>query len=182
MTEKKVILETERLILRRYVKEDLPDLHAYLSDAEVVKYEPYEVMDMCDVARELDERILSEEMIAVELKTTHVLIGNVYLGKREYNSLEIGYVFNRQYWGQGYAKESCNALIMKSFSEGIHRIYAECDPQNANSWKLLESLGFIREGYFKQNVYFWMDENGNPVWKDTFVYALLNDRNTADAQ
>lgn len=39
--------------------------------------------------------------------------------------------------------------------------------------KLLESLGFIREAHFKQNVYFWKDANSNPIWKDTFVYSLL---------
>ena len=31
------------------------------------------------------------------------------------------------------------------------------------------------KGYFKQNVYFWMDENGQPIWKDTYVYSLLKD-------
>ena len=65
-------------------------------------------------------------------------------------------------------------MIQKAFSEKIHRIFAECDPCNTGSWKLLEGLGFIREACFKKNVYFWKDENGNPIWKDTFVYSLLN--------
>lgn len=66
--------------------------------------------------------------------------------------MEIGYVFSKQYWGKGYAKESCVALIKKSFSEGIHRIYAECDPNNIGTWKLMESLGFIKEAHFRQVV------------------------------
>ena len=41
MENKIIIAETERLILRRYNKEDLQDLYEYLSDREVVKYEPY---------------------------------------------------------------------------------------------------------------------------------------------
>ena len=40
MEHQTVIAETDRLMLRRYKKEDLQDLFAYLSDAEVVKYEP----------------------------------------------------------------------------------------------------------------------------------------------
>ena len=36
-----IIAETERLILRRYKEEDLQDLFEYLSDKEVVEYEPY---------------------------------------------------------------------------------------------------------------------------------------------
>lgn len=169
------IIETNRLILRKYCKEDLQDLYEYLSDEEVVKYEPYKAMDIAEVSEELDQRISSDEMIAVVLKATNKLIGNLYLGKRDFDSLEIGYVFNKQYWGQGYAKESCGALIKKAFSEGVHRIFAECDPCNTASWRLLESLGFVREAHFKQNVYFWKDDRGNPIWKDTFVYSILNE-------
>ena len=168
-----MILETERLILRRCRSEDLQDLYEYLSDAEVVRYEPYLSMNMEQVEAELAERMESEEMVTVELKSTGKLIGNVYLGKREFETLELGYVFNRDYWGQGYAKESCAVLIENAFAEGIHRIYAECDPCNPHSWRLLESLGFTREAHFLQNVYFWKDEQGNPIWKDTYVYTLL---------
>lgn len=53
--------------------------------------------------------------------------------------------------------------------------YAECDPNNKNSWKLFETLGFQREAHFRKNVYFGKDEAGQPIWKDTYVYAKLND-------
>ncbi|HHU71319.1 MAG TPA: GNAT family N-acetyltransferase [Clostridiales bacterium] len=167
-------IETERLILRRYTIDDLQDLFEYLSDEKVVKYEPYKPMNIEEVKGNLDWRISTDEMIAVELKKTHKMIGNVYLGKRDFNTLEIGYVFNKNYWGNGYATESCKALIDNAFSEGIHRIFAECDPKNSNSWKLLEKLGFQKEAYFRQNVYFWTKENGTPIWKDTYVYSILN--------
>lgn len=169
-----MITETERLILRRFSKEDLNDLFEYLSDEEVVKFEPYKAMTLEETKDNLMWRIGTDEMIAVELKENHKLIGNIYLGKRDFNSLEIGYVFNRRFWGKGYAKESCSAIVQYSFSNGIHRIFAECDPQNTNSWKLLESLGFEKEGHLKKNVFFRTDEHGNPVWKDTFIYAKLN--------
>ena len=164
----------ERLILRRYCKEDLQDLYEYLSEREVVEYEPYRPMEMAEVVKELDSRIADDEMIAVELKSSGKLIGNIYLGKRAHASLEIGNAFNKAYWGLGYAQESCKVLVQKAFSEGIHRIYAECDPCNPNSWRLLERMGFRREAHLKQNVYFWKDARGNPIWKDTFVYAKLS--------
>lgn len=172
----KGFMETERLILRRYTEDDLQDLYEYLSDEEVVRYEPYKPMSIQETKENLKWRISTDEMIAVELKSDHKMIGNVYLGKREFGALEIGYVFNRKYWGKGYAKESCEALISEAFTHGIHRIFAECDPQNPNSWKLLEAMDFTREAYLKQNVYFWKDEKGNPIWKDTYIYAILNDR------
>ena len=162
-----------RLILRKYEAEDLQDLYEYLSDPEVVKFEPYKPMTRTEAEENLAWRISTDEMIAVELKENHKMIGNVYLGKREFASLELGYVFNRSYWGNGYAYESVSALVELTFQKGIHRIYAECDPLNTASWKLLEKLGFQREAFFRENVFFWNDENGSPIWKDTYVYAKL---------
>lgn len=172
--ENSIIAETERLILRRYRQDDLQDLYEYLSDAEVVAYEPYKPLTFKETEENLAWRMETDEMIAVELKSTRQMIGNVYLGKRDFEALEIGYVFSRKAWGHGYAAESCAALIEQAFSKGIHRIYAECDPKNERSWKLLERLGFQREGHFRKNVYFWKDENGKAIWKDTYVYAKLN--------
>lgn len=174
MSKKIIIAETERLILRRYQKEDLPDLFEYLSDREVVEYEPYQPLTLEETKEDLERRIRTDEMIAIELKNSHKMIGNIYMGKRDFKALELGYVLNRNYWGYGYAAESCKALIGQAFSNGVHRIYAECDPRNENSWKLLEALGFRREAHFKKNVYFWKDENGRAIWKDTYVYAKLN--------
>lgn len=168
-------METERLVLRRFCEEDLQDLFEYLSDEEVVKFEPYHAMDLNAVRENLRWRISTDEMIAVELKSGGKMIGNVYVGKRDFQSLEIGFVFNKKYWGNGYAFESCSAIINEVFSRGMHRIFAECDPKNANSWKLLGKLGFQKEAHFKKNVYFETDAEGNLVWKDTFVYAILSD-------
>lgn len=170
-----IIAETDRLILRRYKKSDLSDLYEYLSDKEVVKFEPYKPMNMQDAENSLDWRISTDEMVAVELKSNHKMIGNVYLRKRDFDALEIGYVFNQKYWGKGYAKESCMELIKLAFSDGIHRIYAECDPQNTSSWRLLEKLGFEREAHLRKNIYFWKNEENMPIWKDTFIYAKLNE-------
>jgi len=142
-------METGRLVLRRYNENDFEDLYEYLSDEEVVRYEPYKPMSKEEVKSNLTWRISTEEMIAVELKSTGKMMGNVYLGKRDFNSLELGYVFNKDYWGKGYAKESYAALIQDSFKNGVHRIFAECDPKNPASWRLLESLGFVREMHLK---------------------------------
>ena len=170
-----MITETERLILRRYIADDLSDLYEYLSDEEVVRYEPYKPMSLAETKDNLNWRMSTDEMIAVELKETYKMIGNIYLGKRDFNSLELGYVFNQKFWGKGYAKEGCEAMIKHSFANGIHRIFAECDPMNISSWKLLESLGFEREAHLKQNVYFRTDEQGQPIWKDTYIYAKVNE-------
>lgn len=168
------IAETDRLILRRYKESDLNDLFEYLSNPKVVEFEPYKPMDMEEVKDNLKWRISTEEMIAVELKANGKMIGNVYLGKRDFDSLEIGFVFNESYWKKGYANESCEKLIELAFHNGVHRIFAECDPDNKNSWGLLEKMGFVREAHLRENVYFFKDENDKPIWKDTFIYSKLN--------
>lgn len=167
-------VETERLLLRRFFPADIDDLFEYVSDTEVVKFEPYAPMSREEAEKNLEWRISTDEMIAIELKDTHKVVGNVYLGKRDFNSLEIGYVLNKDYWHKGIAKEACVALIDDAFKSGVHRIYAECDPLNENSWGLLEALGFNREAHLMKNVYFHKDEIGKPIWKDTYIYSLLN--------
>ena len=168
-------METNRLILKKYDATDLQDLYEYLSDPDVVKFEPHKPMTKEGTEENLAWRIRTDEMIAVELKENHRMIENIYLEKKDFDSLELGYVFNKTYWGKGYAYESATALVELAFSQGIHRIYAECDPINTASWKLLEKLGFQKEAHFRKNIFFWKDEKGMPIWKDTYVYAKLKE-------
>ena len=76
---------------------------------------------------------------------------------------------------QKYAAEALSAVIEDVFRKGAHRVYAECDcdPRNTASWKLLEKVSLKREAHFRQNIFFRENENGAPLWKDTFVYAMI---------
>lgn len=167
-------MKTSHLLLRGYRAEDLDDFHAYVSDPEVVRFEPYLPMTRDEAASALQGRIDNPEFVAVERLSDNRLIGNIYLGRRDFNALEIGFVFCRDCWGKGYAHEGCEALIQAAFDSGVHRIYAECDPKNTASWHLLEKLAFVREGHLRKNIFFHTDSDGQPLWKDTFLYALLS--------
>lgn len=74
----------------------------------------------------------------------------------------------------GYGSVASKAAIEYMFNQGVHRIYAECAPQNTPSWKLMEKIGMIREAHFRKNVSFHEDTNGAPIYWDTYVYAVLN--------
>lgn len=169
-------IETDRLIIRNYEEKDLNDLYEYLSDEEVVRFEPYSALNLEETKKNLEWRISSDEIFAIELKNSGKMIGNVFLGKRECESLELGYVLNKKFWGNGYAFEACSAMCKNAFSGGTHRIEANCDPLNSASWKLLERLGFIREGHLRKDIYFRKDKNGNPIWKDTYIYSKLSEK------
>ena len=80
------MLETQRLILRKFVPEDGPGLYGYLSDPEVVRYEPYEPMNPEDCQREAERRSGNEAFWAVCLKESGKLIGNLYFAGQEFDA------------------------------------------------------------------------------------------------
>lgn len=167
-------LKSERLIIRGFRKEDWKDLYEYFSDEEVLKFEPYKPFSVEECKKEAIRRTTDASFLAVCLNDTNKLIGNIYFAKQDFDTWEIGYVFNSNYQGKGYATESCIRVMDYVFKElDARRIIAECDPQNPPSWKLLERLKMRREGHFRQNIYFFKDKNDIPIWKDTYEYGIL---------
>ncbi|GKX66571.1 GNAT family N-acetyltransferase [Inconstantimicrobium mannanitabidum] len=165
---------SERLIIRRFKKEDWQDLFEYLSDEEVVKFEPYDIYSEQQAKEEAVNRSNNECFYAVCLKESGKVIGNLYFGKGDFDTWELGYVFNRKYQGNGYASESSKALIDHAFENlGVRRIIALCSDKNERSWKLMERLGMRREGLFLQNVTFKTDDDGQPIWFNSYEYAIL---------
>ena len=84
-------------------------------------------------------------------------------------SAQLGYKIDRDFRRRGYATESiyagCSALFRE---EKLHRIEATVLPDNVASFRLLEKLGFVREGLLREKILL------NGVWKDHYLYALLN--------
>ncbi len=167
-------INTKRLILRPFEESDWKDVYQYLSDEEVVFYEPYEVFTVKEAKACVLERAKDPSFYAVCLKEENKVIGNLYFHKEEFETYELGYVFNKAYWSKGYAYESVHALLAYAFDEkNVRRVTALCNPLNTRSWRLLERLGMRREGTLLQNIWFKTDEKGNPIWCDTYEYGLL---------
>ncbi|HET7724789.1 MAG TPA: GNAT family N-acetyltransferase [Propionibacteriaceae bacterium] len=171
-------LDTDRLRVRRFRPSDAAGLYAYLSNPEAVRFEPYGVQSEQDCRRLAAERSVDPAFWAVCLRGTGELVGNLYLSLQEpkaWRTYELGYVFNPAHWGRGYATEAAAALVSACFASGAHRVIARCNPQNEPSWRLLERLGFRREGHFLQSASFTRDDAGEPVWHDAYLYATLAD-------
>ena len=171
-------IETERLILRNFKESDYDDLYEFLSQRKDDDFEAYPGITYENGREHLKYRVGSDEFYAIELKESGKVIGNVYFGNRDFEAKEVGYIVNKNYQRRGIASEAIKAVMENAFSSGVHRIFAECNPKNDCSWKLLESLGFEREAHFHQNVYFKKDANGNPIWQDTYVYGCLKGENS----
>lgn len=198
-----MVLETERLVLRRFNKDDWQDLYEYLSDEAVVRYEPYGVFTEEECRQAAVSRANQEFFWAICLKgrepvkgngsagsvgatgvATDKLIGNIYFQQQnppEFMCWSLGYVLNPRYQGKGYATESCQAILEHGFTKmHVRRVAAMCNPENTPSWHLLERLGLRREGHFIKHKFFKRDAQGNPIWTDTLLYAMLAEewRNT----
>lgn len=168
-------IETKDLIIRNFELSDEKDLCEYMLQRVDTEFESYPDFTREKGRKEIEFRSKSDEFYAIELKRENKVIGNIYMGKRDFNTRELGYVLNENYQHKGYGYAASKAMIEYMFENGIHRIYAECAPQNTPSWKLMEKLGMEREAFFKKNVSFHKDENGKPIYWDTYVYAILNE-------
>ena len=166
-------IRTERLLLRPFRESDYDDLFEFLFQLEDDEFEGYPGITYENGRKHLKYRLGSKTFYAIELMESGKVIGNISCGNRDYAAGEVGYIVNKRYQRRGYAAEALSAVFAQAFLEGAHRIYAECDPRNIPSWKLLEEVGLQREAHFRQNIWFHRNENGDPIWKDTLVYAIL---------
>ena len=165
-------------MLRPFTTDDGPGLHSYLSQESAVHYEPYGVQDEQAAAQLAAERAQDDSYRAVCLEPGGDLIGNLYLaasGPEQWRTWELGYVFNPEIWGRGYATEACRGLLDHVFQDlRGHRVLAECSPENTRSWALLDRLGFRREGHIRAGASFVNGTDGEPIWHDSYLYAVLD--------
>lgn len=96
------------------------------------------------------------------------VIGTLAANNRRAGVAEIGYLLIRENWGQGYAREAVARLIdLLIVEEGHRRVMADTDPDNVASIRLLESLGFRREGLLREE---WETHIGV---RDSLLLGLL---------
>lgn len=170
-------IKTERLVIRNFELRDQDDLCEYMLQRVDKEFEAYPNFKKENIEDEIKYRSNSEEFFAIELKSEHKVIGNIYLGVRDFESKELGYVLNEKYFLNGYGSEAAEAVIKWAFIKGVRRIYSECAPKNIASWKTMEKIGMTREARLRKNVSFHKDEFGNPIFQDTYIYGILNTDN-----
>jgi len=171
---------TARLAIRRFRPEDAADLFEYLSDPQVYRFEPGEPIDRDQAEQRARDMAGSPDFWAIELAAASKVIGQLYFKQvepAEHLTCELGYILSPAWQRQGYGSEAAGALVEHALADGgMHRVVAHCNPENTASWKLLEKIGFHREGLLRQNVFFRRNAAGEPLWTDTYVYARLQER------
>jgi len=172
-------INTERLILRPIKSEDAKAIFDYRSDPIANKYQGW-IPKTIDEARDfVTNRVASEmdlvntwfQFVLIE-KDSNKLIGDVGIHFFDANKKQvgIGYTLDKNYQGKGYMTEALIALINYLFIDlDKHRITASIDPDNVKSIKLVEKLGFRKEGHFKKSFL------ANGQWVDDLVFAILKE-------
>jgi [ribosomal protein S5]-alanine N-acetyltransferase len=154
------VLESQRLKLRRLVREDAERMFAYWSDPEVVRLmnippfrnvgETEEMIDWLNVLAGTEDTM----RWGIEIKATGRLIGSCGFNTWQLSGAfrgEIGYELGKDYWRQGYMYEALTALLQFGFcTMGLNRIEALLLPDNSASLGLLYKLGFQSEGLLRE--------------------------------
>jgi ribosomal-protein-alanine N-acetyltransferase len=174
---KAFLIETKRLFVRPFEPADYRDIYEYISDPVTYLFEPGKPLNIEETKELIAQRSMGNDFWAVILRSTSKVVGHLYFKQIEPNqqlTWELGYIFSPKYQGKGYASEAAEALVEYAFKAlHAHRIMARCNPENRASWKLLERIGFVREGHFRKAGYIHSDVQGNPIWNDVYEYSKL---------
>jgi RimJ/RimL family protein N-acetyltransferase len=149
------ILETDRLILRHLLPDDLDRLFTLYSDPEIRRYFPEGTLTYEKTKEEL-EWFLNGHPKHPELglwatihKESNQFIGRCGLlpwtieGRYE---VEVAYMIAKEYWGQGLGPEAAQAILQYGFGQlGLSRLICMIDPSNKASRRVAEKIGMTLE-------------------------------------
>jgi RimJ/RimL family protein N-acetyltransferase len=173
-------LETARLLLRRPVREDAPEIFArYASDVEVTRYLGWPRHRSVDDTRAFIQFSDAEwgrwgtGPLLVYSRAGGALLGGSGLTMETPQRAMTGYVLARDSWGGGYATEVLHAMVDLVDSLRIARLYATCHVDHRASWRVMEKCGFVREGILRRHTVF---PNLSPHPADVLIYARTSDR------
>lgn len=146
------VINTERLVLKPLGKEYLKSTIQYSMDYENTKYMchlPNETVEEAEAFLANVEKEWRKEQpefleFAITYNDIHIGAVSVYF---ENDTGELGWIINKNYWGNGFAYEAANALIHYTKTEiKVSHFMAHCDTENIASYKVMEKLGMIRTG------------------------------------
>ena len=171
-------LETERLILRRFVVEDAAAMYKnWASDADVTKYLSWPA----HTSPEISEKIVADwvkkygdvkfyQWAIVLKKTDGEPIGSITVVnmKEDISMVHIGYCIGKKWWHQGITSEALKTVIDFLFDEvGANRIESYHDPNNPNSGGVMKKCGMKYEGTMRSY------KKTNQGITDACVYSIL---------
>jgi [ribosomal protein S5]-alanine N-acetyltransferase len=169
-------LRTARLTLRPFADDDGPALILLHTNAHVLRYwdsppwpGPERATRFLATCRQLADAGTGARL-AVDRTADGVFLGWCSLTRwnPDFRSAALTFCLDEPAWGRGYATEAARALLTWAFEAlDLHRVQAEADTRNAASARVLDKLGFVREGTLREDCIV------NGEVSDSSVYGLL---------
>ncbi|MCB1043122.1 MAG: GNAT family N-acetyltransferase [Acidobacteria bacterium] len=172
-----MVIETERLVMRRWVPDDLVPFAAINADPEVMRYYPSPLTR--DQTKDLMDRMQSHferhgfGLWALETQMDHAFVGFTGLMVPRFEAhftpcVEIGWRVARAHWGRGLATEAALAAAEYGFQTlALKEILAFTTPANTASRRVMEKIGMTYEFDFDHPLI----EKGHPL-KRHVLYRL----------
>jgi len=172
-------LLTPRLVLRRFTSADASRLAAYRSMPEVARFQGWDAPYPAERAEAfvawLSEHHPDEpgewyQVAIAEREDPDRLIGDCGIRPRadEPAIVDIGFTLDPSVHGRGYATEAIGEMVRYLFEDRRkHKACADCDARNEASWRLMERLGFRREGTLRESY------RDGDTWANEHLYGLL---------
>jgi RimJ/RimL family protein N-acetyltransferase len=148
-----LVLETVRLRLRRFRREDVDAVFAVIGDDVAMRYYP-KTFDRRDAERWIERNVRrygddGYGLFAVTLKDSGEVIGDCGIIKQNVageTAMEVGYHFRRDQWGHGYATEAARACMGMAFGAfGAAKVISLIRPENTPSRRVAERNGMQLE-------------------------------------
>jgi ribosomal-protein-alanine N-acetyltransferase len=169
-------LPAERVRLRWLTIADIPALFTIFGDAEVTRYWGFATLPdlaaaealLAEIHWQFHQRTLFQW--GMEVVGTGEVVGTCTLAGLDAANrrADLGYALGRAFWGRGYMAEILPPLLRFAFADlDLHRVTADADPRNERSIRILERLGFRREGYLREHYLV------QGKVQDAVVYGLL---------
>jgi [ribosomal protein S5]-alanine N-acetyltransferase len=171
-------LTTERLILRNLRYSDAKDVLVFRGDPYVQRFNEPVYQSIADAQAGIEEAFNEYEKQrginwAVTLKDEDIVLGafSFHNWNQYHRRAEVGYDLARAYWGQGIASETLRAILHFGFNlMNLNHIYAGTIADNHESVRLLERIGFHRDGTRRK--FSWEDDG---TFHDSALYSLLRE-------
>lgn len=166
--------ETKRLLLRPMLQKDKEAVFEYRSDAITNKYQGWIPESVEDVKIFIDKTATQFDLpntwfqLVIIEKNSQKIIGDMGIHFIDEDQVELGCTLHISFQKKGYATEALHVIIDYLFIHlSKHRITTSVDPNNSNSIRLIERLGFRKEAHFIESLLV------NNVWTDDVIYSIL---------
>lgn len=146
------MLETERLLLRKWTKTDADSLFRYASNPEVGPIAGWPPHKSVEESKDIIKNVFNgAECYAICEKENNIAIGAVELKLNGHTDMtkrddecELGYWLGQPFWGRGYMPEAARELLWHGFEElGMTTIWCGYYDGNVKSKRVQEKLGFV---------------------------------------